>query len=1100
MSSAVGLQHSVKTRVTLFTLAIFVASLWALAWVAADLLRGNLQQQAGAQQRTSVALLANQIDDQIRTRLSVLNAVAQSMAGTALDRTVDLQALLHSRPGVQALFNGGLLILDAGGVVRASVPVLLDRVGRQVTLDAADLSRLRQSSLAFVAHPMMGPFLGTPAVPMVVPLRDAQGRATHWLVGLVDVLQSSFLDHLGQLSVDQSASFLVVSRPHRMVVTASDRSRIFAASPAPGLDPEMDRYMEGVEGTSILTNTAGVSVMMSVAAISAARWHLVTQLPVVEVFKPVAVVQQRLWLAVAALTLLAAALTWWMLRRQLQPLVQAAETLAGWVDAASVPAPLPRVRDDEIGVLMDRFNQLLAQLGQRENTLKQQAQALTQSNQGFQAILQNVPQLIWLKDPQGRYLGCNLPFEAFMGISLAALQGKTDEELYSVDQARMFLEQDQRCLQARQPEVLERWVEAPAGTQRILLEITKVALRDAQGQASGILGIGRDVTSGWRMKQFEQLRSRVLELLTLGAELPQMLQTLTDGLRALHPDWSCMLLLVEPDASWGQTLKVAASAGLSAEFTQAIDGLVVNEDNGGCACAAFTGQRVVVSDIASHPSWNHYRALAQRAGLGACWSQPMCDAQGQVLGVFSVYQAHPATPVAADFELLEHLARLAEIAVERRQSTQRLSASEASFRALAEHTPEAVLVHRGGRILYANPSAVRLFGAGSAADLVGTLTQDRIAPDCLPQQLARMQAIERADAIEPMVESRFVRLDGSEFHVEVQGTAIVYAGLPAIHVSIRDITQRKHDEQQLRVAASVFSHAVEGILITTPDARIIDANAAFTRITGYSRDEVLGQSPRLLSSGRHGPEFYQVLWQSLLTQGYWSGEMWNRRKDGQTFVQMQHISAVTNDKGEVVQYVSLFSDITARKAQEAQLNHLAHFDSLTGLPNRALHADRLQQAMAQVLRRGKTLALVFLDLDGFKAINDTHGHAAGDHLLVALAQRMKQGLREGDTLARIGGDEFAAVLVDLNQPLDCEPLLRRLLEAASEPVFYGEIPLQVSASVGVSLYPQAQDISADELLQQADQAMYRAKQAGKNRFHVFPPTVATKATEATEAH
>jgi len=347
-----------------------------------------------------------------------------------------------------------------------------------------------------------------------------------------------------------------------------------------------------------------------------------------------------------------------------------------------------------------------------------------------------------------------------------------------------------------------------------------------------------------------------------------------------------------------------------------------------------------------------------------------------------------------------------------------------------------------------------------------------------------MQAIESAKPIEPMVESRFIRLDGSEFDVEVQGTAMMYGGSPAIHVSIRDISERKLAEAQLRVAASVFSHAIEGIMITAPDGRIIDVNAAFVRITGYSREEVRGQTPSMLNSGRNTPQFYQQLWQNLVRDGSWSGELWNRRKDGDIYAQMLHISAVRDKHGQVIQYVALFSDITERKAHERRLDQLAHFDTLTGLPNRALHADRLQHAMAQALRRQQKLGVAFVDLDGFKAINDTYGHEAGDHLLITLARRMRLALRESDTLSRLGGDEFAALIVDLAHESDCDPLLHRLLAAAKQPVMFGGAVLQVSASVGVTFYPQATEVGPEQLLRQADMAMYRAKQAGKNQFQM----------------
>ena len=306
----------------------------------------------------------------------------------------------------------------------------------------------------------------------------------------------------------------------------------------------------------------------------------------------------------------------------------------------------------------------------------------------------------------------------------------------------------------------------------------------------------------------------------------------------------------------------------------------------------------------------------------------------------------------------------------------------------------------------------------------------------------------------------------------------------------RDITQQKQVEAKLQLAASVFTHSREGIMITAADGTIIDVNDAFIRITGFGREEVIGRNPRLLNSGRQDKAFYAGLWGDLIAKGHWYGEVWNRRKSGEVCAMMQTISAVRDAKGEVQQYVSLFSDITALKEHESQLEHIAHYDALTRLPNRVLLADRLHQGMAQAQRRGQQLSVAYLDLDGFKAVNDSHGHEAGDQLLIALATRMREALREGDTLARLGGDEFVAVLADLADVAASVPMITRLLASVAQPVHIvspsGEaLLLQVSASVGVTFYPQTENVDAEQLLRQADQAMYQAKLAGKNRFHVF---------------
>ena len=305
-----------------------------------------------------------------------------------------------------------------------------------------------------------------------------------------------------------------------------------------------------------------------------------------------------------------------------------------------------------------------------------------------------------------------------------------------------------------------------------------------------------------------------------------------------------------------------------------------------------------------------------------------------------------------------------------------------------------------------------------------------------------------------------------------------------VFAAARDVTERKKAESYIQ-AASVFTFAREGIIITDPEGTIVNVNDSFTRISGYGREDVLGKNPHMLSSGRHDKAFYAAMWRDLLDKGHWYGEVWNRRKNGEVYAAMLTITVVNGADGTPQQYVALFSDITSLKEQQGELERMAHFDPLTNLANRLLLSDRLRQGLANAHRRAQRLAVAYLDLDGFKAINDQHGHEVGDQLLTALAERMKNELREGDTLARIGGDEFVAVLIDLADDVNSVRLLDRLLVAVAQPVLLGDLSVQVSTSIGLTFYPQAQPIDANQLLRQADQAMYQAKQSGKNRFHVF---------------
>ena len=311
-----------------------------------------------------------------------------------------------------------------------------------------------------------------------------------------------------------------------------------------------------------------------------------------------------------------------------------------------------------------------------------------------------------------------------------------------------------------------------------------------------------------------------------------------------------------------------------------------------------------------------------------------------------------------------------------------------------------------------------------------------------------------------------------------QGEPLVMSG------TILDITRRKQDEEKLRQSASVFEHANEGIIITDHTGAILDVNEAFITITGYSRDDVLGKNPRILKSGKYDKSFYDGMWRCLIEEGRWTGELWNRRKDGSLYANKTTISSLKTSDQEL-RFVALFSDITDIKEYQKRLEHIAHFDPLTGLPNRELLSDRLRQAMSNAQRHHTLLGVVYLDLDGFKQINDTHGHDTGDKLLRVISTRLKDVLRESDTLGRIGGDEFVAVLSDLHTLEECVPILERFRTAASMPVNIDNVELRVSVSIGVTFYRPNESVDGDQLIRQSDQAMYQAKQSGKDRYHIF---------------
>lgn len=352
----------------------------------------------------------------------------------------------------------------------------------------------------------------------------------------------------------------------------------------------------------------------------------------------------------------------------------------------------------------------------------------------------------------------------------------------------------------------------------------------------------------------------------------------------------------------------------------------------------------------------------------------------------------------------------------------------------------------------------------------------------VPNLLGHLSKVLKSGKVD---EFEFQREDGKFFMLRLTPYSdSKRKGVNGVVMSIFDITERKLADEKLRLSASVFEHASEATMITDASNQIISVNPAFTKITGYSAQEALGQSPSLLSSGKHPKEFYQHLWKTLLDTGAWQGEILNRRKDGTGYTEWLSLNVLNDEKGNVVRHIGVFSDITeAKKAQET-IKHQATFDSLTGLPNRNLTMDRLKQLLAISRRNKRIFAVMFMDLDHFKQVNDALGHAAGDELLIKTAGHIKSVLRESDSVGRMGGDEFIVLLGDLNSVEDIIPIANKILAEVRQPMTIAGHTLQTATSIGITVYPMDGD-SSDTLLRNADSAMYEAKKSGRNSFRFF---------------
>ncbi len=437
-----------------------------------------------------------------------------------------------------------------------------------------------------------------------------------------------------------------------------------------------------------------------------------------------------------------------------------------------------------------------------------------------------------------------------------------------------------------------------------------------------------------------------------------------------------------------------------------------------------------------------------------------------------------------------------------RQSALRLAArmidrsQETNFRyqALFEQSPEAVIIHINRGIVLCNQSALRLMGAEHASELVGRDIMELVHPDSQALVESRLKRIKVNPHLKS-VEQRIQRLDGSSFLAEVSSSQIIYDSQPGVQVMFRDITAVKESRNQAKIAQRVLEHTHEAIMVTNLCAQIVMTNPAFTELTGYSRDEVANQSPTLLGSGHHDAAFFTHMWQHLMNTGSWVGEVVNRRKNGEIYIQQTNISAVYDKYGDISHFVCLMSDITEQKKALESIRFQAMHDNLTRLPNRTHFEAKAKDALKRAQQLNSMIAIFFIDLDGFKPINDTWGHAVGDKLLIALAERLSDMLRSTDTLARIGGDEFLILVDKLQRQQDVMQIGEQTLKQINSELDIDGVKLRVSASIGVSIYPVHHD-SIEQLIESADAAMYEAKHQGKNQLKLAKIPSAAPSTPA----
>ena len=562
------------------------------------------------------------------------------------------------------------------------------------------------------------------------------------------------------------------------------------------------------------------------------------------------------------------------------------------------------------------------------------------------------------------------------------------------------------------------------------------------GDFEGVRGTAEDITT--RRRAERALRESERRLRTVVSNMPVVLFALDkDGRFTLVEGRGLEGLRLEPDGLLGQSV-----FDVYAEHPEILGGIK----------RALAGENV----------------------------QSLVDVSGQTLDT-------TLSPVRRQNGEISEVIGVAANVTKRRRAQEDLRESEERFRNLVEGSVLGIVIDHDGRPLFANQAYADIFGYGSPAEILRLPSLDALYHD---RDRKRIRSYAKARLKGLGAPSRYqfkgLRKTGESIWVETQVRVVQWKGAPAIQSTVVDITQQKRMLENLRKLSQAVEQSPASVVITDTGGRIEYVNPKFCQITGYTSEEAIGQNPRILNSGHTPRPIYEELWKTIQSGKEWRGEFHNRRKDGELFWEYASISPIKAADGTITHFVAVKEDITLRKQYERRLIQQANFDEVTGLPNRFLALDRLSQALARARRHGQKVALMFLDLDRFKRVNDTLGHPAGDRALREAGLRIRGCLREEDTVARLGGDEFTVVLPGLESAIDAEPAANKILDAFAEPLTVDDWELFLTPSIGITIWPD-DGSDADELMRNADSAMYRAKELGRNTARFFTPELNERA-------
>ena len=654
-------------------------------------------------------------------------------------------------------------------------------------------------------------------------------------------------------------------------------------------------------------------------------------------------------------------------------------------------------------------------------------------------LINSLPDFIWLKDANGIYISCNAKVEEFFRAKKINIIGKTDHDFLDKKLADSFREHDLTVLKTNQALITEEQITFTADDRTEIVEVTRSPMTSADGELIGVLGIAHDITN--RKKAEEKLRAAE-------ERWNFVLEGTKDGVWDWNMETDEVYYSKELKAIWGYD-----ETDITPSLTEWK--AVIHPDD----------EEEVWQKLNKHfqHETTHYESEQRILRKNGAYKWIL--ARGKV--VAWTKDDKPLRMIGTHIDISE-----------RKETEER-------YRHIFNNSLTEIFIFDAETYLFLNVNRGAINNIGYSEEELLTLTPLDIKPEISLKQFNELVKPLREGTKEIIhFETVHQRKNGQLYPVEIHLQLTNDTLKPAFIAIILDITERKAAMDKLQLSSRVFSDTHEAIAITDVNSLIIDVNPAFYEITGYSREEALGQNPSFLSSGKQSPEFYQAMWQQINEQGHWQGEIWNRTKNGEFYAELLSISVLKDTLGNPINYVGLFSDITDSKHQQEKLSLMAHYDVLTGLPNRALFTDRFTQAIAHSKRTEHQLAVCFLDLDNFKPVNDKYGHEIGDKLLIEVAERITSCIREEDTVSRQGGDEFALLLNDIESVGQCAQTIDRIHHSLAKPYLIDGYPLEISASSGITLYP-SDNGEIDTLLRHADKAMYQAKLAGRNCYQLY---------------